>query len=169
MVGAGGELGVADIGGLARAGWRQAGERGDQGQAPSNRARRIGGASAGRDGGLAAIVVEAALDLAAEPAGLDVLHQQRAGAVLAVGQALVEHLHDRQAGVEADEVGELQRPHRVVGAELHRVVDALDRADALVERVDRLVDHRQQDAVDDEGREVLGGDRGLAQLLGQAA
>ena len=28
-------------------------------------------------------------------------------------------------------------------------------ADALVERVDRLVDHRQQDAVDDEGGEIL--------------
>ena len=41
----------------------------------------------------------------------------------------------------------------------------VDRADALVERVDRLVDHRHQDAVDDEGREVLGRGRGLADLL----
>ena len=30
--------------------------------------------------------------------------------------------------------------------------------DALVQRVDRLVDHRQQDAVDDEGREIFGHD-----------
>ena len=57
----------------------------------------------------------------------------------------------------------------MVGAELHRGVDRLDRADALVERVDRLVDHRQQDAVDDEGREVLGRDRRLAQLQGELA
>src|SRR5215510_11038408 len=53
---------------------------------------------------LGAVVVEAALDLAAEPAGLDVLHQERAGAILAVGQPLIEHLHDREAGVEADEI-----------------------------------------------------------------
>ena len=32
---------------------------------------------------------------------------------------------------------------------------AVDRADALMERVDRLVDHRQQDAVDDEAGEIL--------------
>ena len=31
----------------------------------------------------------------------------------------------------------------------------LDVADALIERVDRLVDHRQQDAVDDEGGKIL--------------
>ena len=59
----------------------------------------------------------------------------------------------------------VERAHRLVGAELHRGVDDLDGADALVERVDRLVDHRHQDAVDDEGREVLGRGRGLAHLL----
>jgi hypothetical protein len=101
--------------------------------------------------GLAAVVVEAATGLAAQPAGLDIFHQQRAGPVLGIGQAVMQHLHDRQAGVEADEIGQLQRPHRVVGAELHGGVDRLDRADALIKRVDRLVDHRQQDAVDDEG------------------
>jgi hypothetical protein len=73
----------------------------------------------------------------------------------------MQHLHDRQAGVEADEIGELQRAHRVVGAELHGGVDGIDRADAFVKRVDRLVDHRQQDAVDDEGREILGDRHGL--------
>src|SRR5271167_2795828 len=39
---------------------------------------------------LSAVVVEAPLGLAAEPAGLDVFHQQRAGAVLRVREALVE-------------------------------------------------------------------------------
>ncbi|WP_264830021.1 hypothetical protein, partial [Klebsiella aerogenes] len=34
--------------------------------------------------------------------------------------------------------------------------------------VDRLVDHRQQDAVDDEGREVLRHRRGLAELGDEA-
>src|SRR5262249_45900583 len=45
---------------------------------------------------LAAIVIEAALRLATEPAGLDIFHQQRTRAVLGVGQALVQHLHDRE-------------------------------------------------------------------------
>jgi hypothetical protein len=40
------------------------------------------------------VVVESATRLAAIPAGLDILHQQRAGAVFAVGQAFVQHLHD---------------------------------------------------------------------------
>ncbi len=34
--------------------------------------------------------------------------QQRAGAVLVVAEPLMQHLHDRQAGVEADEVRKLQ-------------------------------------------------------------
>ena len=55
-------------------------------------------------------------------------------------------------------------PIGMVGAQLHGRVDGLDRADALIQRVDRLVDHRHQDAVDDEGREVLRRRRGLAQL-----
>jgi len=50
----------------------------------------------------------------------------------------------------------------------------LDVADALIQRVDRLVDHRQQDTVDDEGREILGyrdllaelGDEGLGRVEG---
>ncbi len=50
-----------------------------------------------------------------------------------------------------------------------RGVDGVDRADALVQRVDRLVDHRQQDAVDDEGREIFGRRDGLAQRDRQLA
>src|SRR5713101_9274596 len=76
-----------------------------------------------RDRLVAAIVVEAALGLAAEPAGLDVLYQQRARPILGVRQTLMRHLHDRQTGVEADEIGKFERPHRMVRAELHRGVD----------------------------------------------
>ena len=56
----------------------------------------------------------------------------------------------------------------MVGAELQRDVDILHRADAFMQRVDRFVDHRQQDAVDDKGREILGDDRRLAEPVGQA-
>src|SRR5262245_29261439 len=117
----------------------------------ATRRRAEGGRSARRYGLFPAVVVKAALGLATEPTGLDVFHQQRAGAVLGIRQALIEDLHDGQAGVEADEVGKLERTHRVVGAKPHGLVDRFNRADALIERVDGLVDHRQQNAIDDKG------------------
>ena len=52
----------------------------------------------------------------------------------------------------------------MVGAEPHGGVDRFDVPDPLIERVDRLVDHRQQDAVHDERREVLRHRDGLAEL-----
>ncbi|ORE92369.1 hypothetical protein ATO13_15644 [Stappia sp. 22II-S9-Z10] len=80
----------------------------------------------------------------------------------------MQHLHDGKARVEADEVGKLQRPHLVVGAEPHPGVDRLHRADALVQRIDRLVDHRQEDAVDDEGGKILRRRRHLAETRHEA-
>ena len=65
----------------------------------------------------------------------------------------MQHVEDGEADVEADEVGERQRSHRVVHAELHHRVDRLGRADAFHHREDRLVDHRHQDAVGDEARD----------------
>ncbi len=53
----------------------------------------------------------------------------------------------------------------MIRPELHRLVDRLHRPDPFVQRIDRLVDHRHQDAVDDEGREILGGGRGLAKAV----
>jgi hypothetical protein len=88
------------------------------------------GKSARRDRLLAAIVVKTALRLAAEPSGLDVFHQQRARPVFRIRQAFVQDLHHRKASVEPDEIGKLERPHRVMGAEPHRGVDRLDVADA---------------------------------------
>src|SRR5579875_329899 len=129
--------------------------------------RAAGLPSARRNRLLAPVIVKAAARLPPEPAGLDVFHQQRTGAVFAVGQALVEHVHHREAGVEADEIGELQGPHGVMGSEPHADIDGLDGADTLVKGIDGLVDHRQQDAVDDEGGEILGIRRGLAELDGE--
>src|SRR5690242_19597965 len=92
--------------------------------------------SARRDRALAGIVVETALDLAADPTRLDVFHEKRTRPVLGIGQPLVQHLHHRKASVEADEISELERSHRMIGAELHAGVDRLDIAHALVKRVD---------------------------------
>ena len=50
---------------------------------------------------------------------------------------------------------------------MHGLVDIGDAADALVEREHRLVDHRQQDTIDDEAGLVLRQDHFLAQALGK--
>src|SRR5712671_35344 len=62
-----------------------------------------------RDRRCSMVIVKAAARLAAEPAGLDIFDEQRAGSVFAVGEPLVKHLHDRQAGLSTDEIGELER------------------------------------------------------------
>ena len=56
----------------------------------------------------------------------------------------------------------------MVGAQPHGLVDRLHRAHALIERVDRLVDHRQQDAIDDEGGKILRDRDALAQAFDEA-
>ena len=53
----------------------------------------------------------------------------------------------------------------MVGAEPHGGVDRLDIPDALIERVHGLVDHREQNAVDDERRKILGVGCGFSDFL----
>src|SRR5262249_27322993 len=63
--------------------------------------------------------VEAAPGLLPQPAGVDVLTQERARTVFRVAEAAVHHLGDEQHRVQPDEVRELERPHGLVGPELH--------------------------------------------------
>ena len=76
----------------------------------------------------------------------------------------MEHVHDRKACIQPDEIRKFQRPHGMVGTKLQALVDGLHVADALIQRIDRLVDHRHQDTVHDEGREIFGAGCGLAKL-----
>src|SRR6516162_4602645 len=108
-----------------------------------------------RNGLLAAIIVETALGLATEPAGLDIFHEQRTRPVFGIGQSLMQDLHDRQAGVETDEIGKLERTHRMVRAEFHGRIDCFDVPYTLVKGIDFFVDHRQKNPVDDKGGEIL--------------
>src|SRR5881394_4271701 len=78
-----------------------------------------------RPAGSIAIDIEAAAALAAEPPRRDQFPQQRRGAVLVVPQVALQHLEDRETHVEADQVGERERPQGVVHAELHDCVDRL--------------------------------------------
>src|SRR5438046_1753774 len=57
------------------------------------------------------ISVKPAPGLAAQPSGADHFFEQGAGPVLGVVEPLVEDLHDIQANVQANKIGQLQRPH----------------------------------------------------------
>src|SRR6266849_9041708 len=86
----------------------------------------------GRDGGGTAFLcigveVKPPARLAPQPPRRNHLAQQRAGAVLRIGEARVEHFHDVGADVQADQVSQLQRPHRVVHSQLHHRVHRLGR------------------------------------------
>src|SRR5437773_2223628 len=102
----------------------------------------------------------------AQPAGGHHFLEQRRGPVLVFAQAVLQHLHDRETDVEPDEVGERQRPERMIHAELHDLIDPLRRCDAVLHAEDGFIDHRHQHAVRHESRRVVHFDRRLTQLPG---
>src|SRR5262245_14000812 len=71
------------------------------------------------------VLVEATSRLPAETTRRHHRFEERTGPVLAVSEALVEHVHDVEADVDADEIGEGQWTHGMVHAELHDGVDRL--------------------------------------------
>src|SRR5512143_687095 len=64
------------------------------------------------------VVKEPPPALAAQAAGGHHRAQQRARPVLVVPEIAVQHLENREADVEADQIGERQRSERVIHAEL---------------------------------------------------
>src|SRR5438477_9359224 len=80
------------------------------------------------------VFVEAVARLPAQAPGLDVFPEKRRGRVAIVAEALLEDLHDRHAGVEADQVGERQRAERMCEAEPRDRVDRLSLCDAFLQR-----------------------------------
>ena len=94
-------------------------------------------ADGGWDGAVVGPAVEALACLFAEPAGAHHLAQDRGRPELLADLA-VQVLEDGEAHVEADEVRELERPHRVAVAELHRAVDVRRRGDACLEHPHRF-------------------------------
>ena len=57
---------------------------------------------------------------------------------MVAAEPVVEHAHDAEADVEPDEVGQLERTHRMVEADPGAGVDVLGRADAFLEGAHRL-------------------------------
>jgi 3-hydroxyacyl-CoA dehydrogenase len=72
-------------------------------------------------------------------AGVHHLHQQRAGAVFAVAQFVVEHVHDRQAGVQANQVGQRQRANRVLMPMINEAIFCLHEGIASAGDIDAVM------------------------------
>jgi len=54
----------------------------------------------------------------------------------------VQDVHDGETDVEADEIGERERTHRMIHTELHNSVDAFARGHTFVKSKYCFVDHR---------------------------
>src|ERR1051326_174246 len=114
------------------------------------------------------VLVDAAPRLAAESPGGHVLLQQRAGTELLAEGALQEP-EDREARVEAYEVHELERAHRVIETELERRVDIACTRDTLLQHVERFVTDHRVDATRDEAGRLAHDDALLAHALAHRA
>src|SRR5271166_2697592 len=101
---------------------------------------------------LPGVVIEADPALAPEPPRAEHLAQRRRAREAPLAELVEEHVADRAQRVQPDEVGERERAHRVSGAGLHRLVDLVHRAHALLVRADRVEHVRHEQAVDDEAR-----------------
>ena len=89
------------------------------------------------------------------------------GTILGIAELFVEHLHDGQVDIVADEIGQGQGSHGVVGTEHHALVDVLGAGDTVGEDADSLVDHGDEDAVDHEAGGFLHFDGLFADLGGE--
>src|ERR1041384_28953 len=90
------------------------------------------------------------------------LEQRRRPVFLRV-EPVLQHLHDREAPGEPDQVGERQRTQRMIHAELHDLIDRLRGGDTFVYTEDRFVDHRHQHAVRHESGRIVDHDGRLPQ------
>src|SRR3954463_4519212 len=93
-------------------------------------------------GGVDRVLEKTTTGLAAELPGGNHAAEERARAVFRIPETVMEDVHDRKAHVQADEVRERQRSHRMVHAELHHRVDRLRRAYTFHQREDGFIDHR---------------------------
>ncbi len=121
--------------------------------------RRVGGVGRVRvgddDRAVGALVgVEAAAGLAAEHARGDQLLEDRGGRVQAVAALLVHRVEDLVRRVEADQVEQRQRAHRVAAAEPHGGVDVLAGGEPALVHRDRVVEVAEQQGVGDEAGPV---------------
>src|SRR5436190_16656146 len=113
-----------------------------------------------------AVDIESHARFSAEPPRRDHLLEQPRGPVLRIGKAFDHHVENREADVEPDQIGERERPERMLHAERHHLIDRLGRGDAFLYAQDRLVDHRHQHAIGYEPGRIVHLDGRLAEPLG---
>lgn len=65
------------------------------------------------------VLVKASPRLAAEIASVDHLFQQCCGAIFRITEILIEYIHHREEGVEADQIGESQWTDRMICSQFH--------------------------------------------------
>src|SRR5256885_7854850 len=84
-----------------------------------------------------AVDIESHTRFSAEPPRRDHLLQQPGRPIFPIGKAFDHHVENREADVEPDQVGERQRPERMLHAERHHLIDRLGRGDAFLHAQDR--------------------------------
>ncbi len=107
--------------------------------------------------------MEPAAALAAEQTRLHHPLEQRGRRVQGLLELLVEGFRDGRDGVQADQVGEFERAHRVGAAQFHSGVHVLGGGEPRFGHADGREEVRDQQRVDHETGPVLGADGGLAQ------
>ncbi len=68
----------------------------------------------------------------------------------------MEDLHNVQAGIQTDKIGQSQGTHGDIGSEFHCLVDVLFSSNSFVQGVYGFVDVRHEESVRDEARDVAG-------------
>src|SRR5258705_429931 len=69
------------------------------------------------------VLINPPTTLSSLPSRVHHLDEQRAGAVFGIAEAVVQHPHDVEADVEADEVGERERAHGMRHAQFEDLVN----------------------------------------------
>src|SRR2546426_2873204 len=112
-------------------------------------------------------VVEPLATLLAQLPPGDLVAQDLGGLESAILQRLEQIVRDGEADIQADQVGELERTHGVVVAELHRLVDVLGGRDALLEHPHGLKPERHAQPTGSEAGRILDDDRLFPERLGE--
>ena len=67
----------------------------------------------------------------------------------------MEHLHDEETSIEADEVSKGKGAHWNIRAQFHSLVDVLLSSNAFIQSINSLIDVRHEQSVGNEARSVL--------------
>src|ERR1700728_7009 len=100
------------------------------------------------------ILINTTAGFAAQAASLYVLHQQWRGPVL-VSERFVKVFEDAETRVEADEIDQFKRSHRMIETKLQRLINVGGRGDSLLQHVERFIADHGVDAAGDEARRFL--------------